>query len=59
MLMTGKIGRVVTYDGKLALIKSHKLLSRCLMRSRDKLKTFYLKYHNAHSHQIWKGGDLP
>ena len=29
------------------------------MRSRDNLKSLYLYYHSAYSHQTWQAGDLP
>ena len=33
--------------------------SRGLVRSREKIKIFYLHYHHAYSHQTWQCGNLP
>ena len=39
---------------------SHKtVLSRGVVRSRDKLKPLYLHYHSAHGHQTWQDDSLP
>ena len=31
---------------------------RGFVRSRDKLKTMYLHYHNGHGHKLWQNIDL-
>ena len=44
--MAAKLGKVVTCYKKFQPIKSHNPLMVNPLRSRDKLKTFYLHYHN-------------
>ena len=48
--------KVVTYNKKLQPIKSHKPLNTCHVRSRDKLKIFYLHHHHTYIHQSWQCG---
>ena len=58
MSMTAKLGRSVTYNDWVPLIKSLNTLSRVLARSRDKLKPLYLYYYNAYGHKTWQNVDL-
>lgn len=53
--MTSKRRKVVTYY-KIQPIKSQCSFEHEALRSRDKLNTFYLHYHNTYSYQSWQGG---
>ena len=53
--MTSKRRKVVTYY-KIQPIKSECSFEHEALRSRDKLNTFYLHYHNTYSYQSWQGG---
>ena len=44
MTLATEIGRVVSYT--------------CFLKSRDKLKTFYLCYQSAYGHQTWQNCNL-
>ena len=55
--MTTKLGRVLASDEILPPIISHDPLITNLVRSCD--KKVHLHYHNAHGHEIWRGGDFP
>ena len=49
--------RIVTYLEQLLTIKPHDyVITWSFARSRDKLKTLYIQYHNAYGHQAWQGG---
>ena len=54
--ITTKLGRMLTYYKKLQSIKSHSLLKTWSRESHDKLKSFYLHYHNTYGYQTWEGG---
>ena len=59
--MATKLGRMVTYLDNLdnlLPIKSNNLIITWICETRDKLKTFYLHYHNAYDHKTWQGDDL-
>ena len=55
--VTTKFGRMITYLDR--LLKSNHPLTTRLTISRDKLKSIYLHYNDAHRHQTWHGCDLP
>ena len=57
--MATKLGRMVAYLDGLLSIKSHNLWSHGFVRSRDKLKSFYLQYYSVYGHQTWQAGNLP
>ena len=56
--MVTKHGKVVTYCESLLPINSQNPVNMGHVRSRDKLTTFYLHYHNAYGHLTCPSGDL-
>ena len=53
-----KLVRDVTYHDKVPPIKNMTFQSRGLLRSRDKLKSFYLYYQSTYGYQTWQNGNL-
>ena len=58
VLMTTKVGRMVTYFERLLIIKSFTLWPRGLATSCDILKLLYLHYHSVYGHQTCEDGDI-